>query len=127
MNEELAVEALDAVAGLIKRAVEITHKAPYWVCVIDDDETFAQLQIRGKRATLRWPAVETEWDYSTLETEQVSFPTRLLFISDDELAAWKLEQERKYEREKAGRTSKRQQVKEAEERAEFERLKAQYG
>ena len=127
MNEELAIEALGAVCGLIKRAVEITHKAPYWVCVVSDDETFARLQIRGKRAILRWPAIETQWDYSTLETEQVSFPTRLLFISDDALAAWKLEQERKYEREKARRTSKRQQAKEAEERAEFERLKARYG
>ena len=126
MNEELAIEALDIVAGLIKRAVAITDGAPYW-SYVNDGGKFARLTIQGKTTTLRWPTVETEWDYSTLESDEVSFPTRLLFINDVELATWKLEQERKYEREEAKRLREQKQEQEAKERAEFERLKARYG
>ena len=126
MNVELAIKALDAVCGLIKRALEITDKAPYWSHV-NDNGKFARLTIQGETTTLRWPCAEMEYDFCTLETEQVSFATRLLFISDDELAAWKLEQERKYDREYAKRTRERQRKQETAERAEFKRLKALYG
>ena len=126
MNEKLAIKALDAVVELIKRAVEITYKAPYW-SYVNDDGKFARLTIQGETTTLRWPTAEMEYDSCTLETEQVSFPSRLLFISDDKLGAWKLEQTREYECEVARRSREQQRKQETAERAEFERLKVRYG
>lgn len=127
MNEELAIEAIAALDGLIQRALEITDKAPYWTYV-NDDGKFARLQIRGNGSTtLCWPSAESEWDVCMLESNEVSFPTRLLFISDDELVTWKAEQMREYEREQARLHLEKELKKEAAERAKFERLKARYG
>ena len=126
MNEDLAIEALDTVAGLIKRAVEITGKAPYW-SFVNDDGKFARLTIQGETTTLRWPDAEMEFESCTLENEQVSFPTRLLFLSDDGLAKWKTAEQRKYRREEAKRGREIQRGREIAERVQYEELKARYG
>ena len=126
MDENLAIEALDAVVELIKRAVRITDAAPYWSYVTDDGK-FARLTIQGETTTLRWPESEMEYDSCTLEVEAVSFPTRLLFISDDELAKWKTAEQRKSRREEAKREREIQSGLEIAERAQYEELKARYG
>lgn len=127
MNKELATEAIAALDVLVERAIAIVSKAPYWV-FIPNDTKFAKLRIRGNGVTvLFWPTIETQYDFSTIEREEVTFPTRLLFITDDELATWKSEQQRKCEREEARRTREQQLAQEVKERAEFERLKALYG
>ncbi len=127
MNKELAIEAIAALDKLIQRAVAIVCKAPYWTRIYDD-RNFAHLRVLGNgTAVLRWPTAEIEWDFPNLESNEVRFPARLLFISDDELATWKAEQMREYEREQAGLRLEKELQKEAKQRAEFERLKARYG
>ncbi len=127
MNEELAIEGIADLDKLIQRAVKIASRPPYGEC--DSDEAqFARLGISDDGiAVLRWPIVETWGEDSTLETQEVSFPARFLFISDVELAAWQLEEQRASEREDAKRTRQWEEKREAEERAQFERLKALYG
>ena len=127
MDEELAIKALDTSDKLIQRAAKIVDKAPYWA-YIHGETKFAKLQILGNgTAVLRWPTAETEWDMATLECDEVSFPTRLLFISDDELATWKSEQAREYERKTAETHREQAQQREDEDRAQYEQLKARYG
>ena len=127
MNEELAIEAIAVFDKLVQRAVKIASRPPYGGCDRDEAE-FAKLGISDDGiAVLRWLIVETWGEDSTLETQEVSFPARFLFISDVELAAWQLEEKRKAELEKAKRTRQWEERREAEGRAEFERLKALYG
>ena len=127
MNKELAIEAIAALDKLIQRALAIVCKAPYWAGIYDD-KNFSHLRVLGNgTAVLSWPTAEIEWDFPNLESNEVRFPARLLFISDDELATWTAEQMREYEREQARLRLEKELQKEAAQRAEFERLKARYG
>ena len=127
MNKELAIETIVVLDKLVQRAVKIASRPPYGECGRDEAQ-FAKLGISDDGiAVLRWPRVEIWGEDSTLETEEVSFPARFLFISDVELAAWQLEQKNEYECRQAQRIREYEQRLEAKERAEFERLKARYG
>jgi hypothetical protein len=120
--EKAAIETYD---WLISRACEITSDAPYWSSVYN--EQYARISIDGETAKIVWPEAESDYgDSCTIGHNAVSFPARLLLMSDAELAAWKVEQRAIYDRQKAEQAARNAREREAHERAVFEALKAKF-
>lgn len=120
--EKAAIETYD---WLISRACEIAEGAPYWSSVYD--EKYARISIDGETAKLIWPEAESDYgDSCTIGHNAVSFPARLLLMSDNELAAWKVEQRAIYDRKQEEKKMAVARDREAQERAAYERLRAKF-
>ena len=94
--QSVTVASLAVVADIVERACIITGDAPYFMCA---EPEFAKVEIDEGRATLFWP----EWaggyyaGDGNIERQSVTFPVKLLLLTRDELAAWKIEEKRRYE------------------------------
>lgn len=120
-QEKHCIATYDA---LVDRALSIVREAPYWCFV--GEPTYARLHIDGATATLVWPETDSSYDGCTIESSQQPFDAKLLLLSDDELAKWKVEQRAIYDREQAAKAVQQANDREAHERAVFEALKAKF-
>ena len=126
-TQQEAEAAIDLYGALVARAVRVVAGAPFWKYVSESESGFACLSIEGETATLVWPEASGGLDEgSSIEPESCSFPVALLFISDDELAAWRAEQRTIYERVEQARLTVIASATEARERAVLAQLKAKY-
>lgn len=122
---ESAASALEAVDALRARALVVVADAPYWKYVSEPE--WARVSLHGETAVLHLCKAEVDWDSPSFETEEIKFPSVLLFISDGDLAVWKEEHQRAYDQQQAQRTATARAAKEAEERAAYEALKRKFG
>lgn len=125
MDQKEAGKVIERYSQLVSRALEVVDQAPYWAYV--DEPDYARLTIDGETATLIWPHDEMEYDMSTITCEHKCFEARLLFISDEELRAWKEEQLRLYREQQEQRNREAVAQREAAERAMYENLKKRFG
>ena len=125
MKQNEAESAVALYNMLVQRALEILEYAPFRKHVWNPE--YARLSIEGTVAALTWPVVESgyEGDYY-IERGCCSFPAALLFISDDELAAWKIDQRAIYDQQQREREADEARGREAAERAAYERLKQKF-
>lgn len=123
---EAASGAIEAYDALLERALSIIDKAPYWTYV--HEPFWARLDIEGDEATLSLPRAGGGGydDPCTIEREDVTFLTALLFLSEEELAAWKAEQMSLYEEAEQQRKANNRAAAEADERRVLATLKAKY-
>lgn len=122
-------EAADTISdykALIVRAMEIIKGAPYWAYVYE--ERYVRLDIHDDNsASLKWPRVTTEWDAAVIEHESCYFPASLLFLTDDDLKAWKEEQKAIYDKEQDAKQRATIEASEKRERLVLAALQAKYG
>lgn len=112
----------------LERALRIPGDAPYWCCL--DNTEWARIVIDGDTTTLYWPEATTDWDVPKIEQQEISFPTSLLFLTDEEVAQWKKEQRAIYDAEEAKKAeadhAAHVAATEAADRANYERLKKKF-
>lgn len=101
----------------IVRICEILQGYSYYYEIGECDENTIQYFFEGK-----YSYADKDWD---------SFPSNLLFKSEEEIKAWDNErkEEERLKREEEIRKKEQEtlELKEKHERAEFERLKTKYG
>lgn len=113
---------------LLQRALRVPGDAPYWSCL--DNTEWARIVIDGDATTLYWPEATSDWDVPKIEQQEISFPTSLLFLTDEEVAQWKKEQRAIYdaEQEKIAEADHAARIAatEAADRSTYERLKKKF-
>jgi hypothetical protein len=121
MTIEDAIKTIDDYNALASRALSIINGAPFWIYC--GEPKFVKLSISNGLATLKWP----DTGDGIIEVSGCDFPIDLLFISDEELTAWKAEERRKHDELEDRKNEFRKFYKESEERAAYLALKAKYG
>ena len=125
LSLEEAEQHISEVANLTSRALQIVGGAPYFKYV--SDAAFAYLCLDGDEATLVWPEDESDgYGGSGIETHQIAFPSRLLFLSHEDFLAWKAEARREYDTRAKRDREAQTAAREAQERATYEALKRKY-
>jgi hypothetical protein len=123
MTPEQIIARYDA---LVKRAIDITDKAPFWTFVYE--EQTAKLAIKGGTATLSWCKPESGYECScTLEIESVDFDANLLAMNAATLAEWKKAEAVKYKLKVKAEAEARGIQNERELRRQYEGLKKVFG
>ncbi len=126
-KERKAFDAIEMIDALTERFINVIDGAPYWNGVYSG-EKFSRLSFDGDEATLIWPEAESGYEGScSLDTNKVTIPLDLLFLSDDDLAKWKTEQRVLYDQKQAERKTAEARAKEQQERAIYESLKSKFG
>lgn len=121
---------LVAAEQIIGRAFRITEGPPFNMAA---EEEFAGIEIDGDKATLFWPEYEDGYyaGDGSMQRQSVSFPSRLLLMSLEEIATWKAAEQAKHDaKQKAVREveeRKRAEQQTAHEKAVYEMLKAKFG
>jgi len=89
------------------------------------EEPTAKIEILtdGRARVTSW---DTEYDESGLQEQVEYFPAHLLFDSEEMIAAWRAEERHKAEVASTAARLKYQRRVEADEREQYERLKAKY-
>lgn len=116
---------IEGYEALVKRAMSICDGVPYWQS-IDDNGTFAKLEIKGQSAFLMWPSAESDYDSLYLEHHSVEFPAKLLFVSETDLKEWKKLETRIYNEEIFQKNLREKQKHEEKEREMLAELKQKY-
>jgi hypothetical protein len=121
-----AQSVIERYEWLLERAIKVVDGAPYWGYHYDVGPIESHIQIEGNTVILSAVSAQMDYDYCTLDRSSMEFPVGLLFLDDEELAAWKKEERRKYDEE--AERSRRNKIaqKEAEERFLLAQLKAKY-
>ncbi len=118
--------ALDLVDRLLKRAIKVVERAPYWKYVDNDD--WARLVIHeAGEVELEWFENTVEYDSPHLEEHSVTFPVVLLTMPEAAFEKWKEAELEKYHRVEELKKADRARQKEMSERATLLALKAKYG
>lgn len=118
MDLERVRATIDAYDSLVERAVEVMDlfnehmDFESSIRISLDRNEFVVTQIRG------W---ETPWEHNT------RFPVDLLAMSTDEFDAFRRKKAEDDARREADRISQRKAISEAEEMAQYARLRAKYG
>lgn len=114
---------------LADKAHQIAEGAPFWAHCSGDPYG---LEIDGNEAVLFWHESDSDgYGWYGIERKERRFPAELLLMTDDELAAWKIEQRRLYDEQQAAQLRAKQLAKarqaEEHERAVYAALKRKYG
>jgi hypothetical protein len=121
-------EAEKIVAGydaLLKRAADILNdEGPPWGYIGSSE--FLRISFDGDDAVILEPEASSYYDSTTIETKEHRFPAALLFMADDELAAWKKRAKAEYDAQQAEQLRQRIAAQEATERRTFEALRAKF-
>lgn len=130
MDTKDAIKIIDAYDALVERAVQVVSDRPFLAAI--DEEHGVTIEIEGDEVVLRW--CEYEFDYyggGHVENNATRFPSFALFMTDDELAAYR----KKVNAEDDERNAKVQQAQfavqkerqEAHEQAVLAQLINRYG
>ncbi len=118
--------ALNLIDRLMKRAIKVVEKAPYWKWV--DNKDWARLFIHEDgEVKLEWFENTIKYDNPHLEEHSVTFPFVLLTMPEAAFERWKEAELEKHNRAEEQRRIERAQLKEMTERAQLAALKAKYG
>lgn len=127
MKYEDAVAAIALHEALVERFTNILCGAPFWKDFNILDQEHMRVSIKRDEATITWPKLEYGYEHSCfISQEDYSIPLSLLFISEDDLVAWKIEQRAIYDRKQQERQAATACATEAKERADLAALKAKY-
>jgi hypothetical protein len=109
----------------VKIARFILEGPPYNMACPED---YAVLEIRGDKATLRWPEVNGGYyaGDGSLEWQSASFPADMLVSSRDDLVAWKAGQIKIADATADAEMKRWKEVQAIQERRAYEALKAKF-
>lgn len=125
MNRTEAEKLVSDYTELVKRATDILNdKGPPWGYVGQSE--FSRLTFEGDDAIITAPEASSYYDSVSIEAEEHRFPATLLFMSPDELKAWKTQALAEYERGQAEQKRQRLAAQEAVERKSYEELKRKF-
>jgi hypothetical protein len=126
MTRDKAEAVITEYEALVEKALAILNEpGPPWGYV--GETNFARLTFDGDMAILSHPQADSYYDSITIEEDNESFPAALLFMSDKELAAWRVEARAAYEQEQKVAAQQRLEAQEAEQRKAYEALKRKFG
>jgi hypothetical protein len=124
---EQAGAVVAAYEALVKRAVLILNgdtSSPPWGYV--GNEEWAKLSFDGDDAVVTHPDAGTYYDSITIDTDEERFPAALLFMSEQELEAWRKKVKAEYEIEQKETRRVQLAEKEAQERQAYELLRQKF-
>lgn len=126
MTREEAESVIEEYSALVEKAVGILNgKGPPWGYVSNSE--WARLSFDGEDAVVSHPETSSYYDSCSIDTDTERFPAALLFMSDEDLMAWKKEAQAKYDAEQRERKAVELRQREAQERAAYELLRQKYG
>jgi len=124
MTQTEAVEVLANYKLLLDRALEIAREDPFRCSAGDDD--LPHLRFEGESAIIAWRTATTSYDEAYCESEETTFPLRLLFSSDEAIAEHRDAVMRDRETKRVAEELRWRTFEEVRQRAVYEALKQKY-
>lgn len=109
---------------LVDKALTIVDGPPHWQDT--NDAASAKIDFDDETVTLSLPRAASDWDSCIIEINAVKFPIGLMEMDNEELAAWKASEKRKYEEGQRKINEAAERAREAEELRMLASLKLKY-